>query len=371
MSDEMRILGESQSPPPCPPLAQPVTIQIVQPRKPWWRFFVKLGVVVLVIIILGAIFSRGGREGPLLSKEIQAGQPDQVVAVYNISGVVDGDMTTNFETFVEMVEESDAIKAVVLRVNSPGGAVSASERMHHLVQRLSEDRPVVISMGSVAASGGYMLSCGADTIVAEDATITGSIGVIAGWMVFDGTMELIGATPMVIKSTDADYWKDDISPWHQPDDEQILAIREMLDEMQGRFNQIVIDARPDLVFPAQGEDAPDADLAAGDPAVDDEDKDEEAAYLAAAAAEPLNGRVYTASQALELGLIDEIGFIERAIDIAAEQAGLDEPQVNRYYRQPSFFEAMMTSARARLWPIEPETLDDLRTPRFEAIYRVD
>ncbi len=357
MTDDMRIIAEQQLPS-VPAAGQPITIQIVQPRKIWWKRLIKIGIWVLIISMLIGLANLGKDEGPFLSETIQKGNARQIVAVYALTDVVDGEMVSNFVDFVDFVEESKHIKAVVLRVNSPGGGVGASERMHHLVKRLSESRPVVISMGTVAASGGYMLSCGADAIVAEDATITGSIGVIAGWVVFEGTMEKIGAQPIVIKSTDADYWKDDMSPWHEPDETQVRDIRRMLDSMQTRFNTIVAEGRPGLV---KRQTTVEYAVGTGD-----------AVRMASRVeTEPFNGKVYTAAEALELGMIDQIGFVEDAIDLAVSQAGLDDPHVSRYYRQPSMFESLMMGMEARALPIEPETLDALRTPKFQAIYRID
>ncbi len=358
MTDDMRIIAEEQLP--SSPAGQPITVQIVQPRKPWWKRLIRIAIWVLVIGLLIAMAGRGmEEEGPFRTEQIRSGQKDQIVAVYNLTDVVDGRMAGDFLDFVAMVEKDEAIKAVVLRVNSPGGAVAASERMHHLVKRLSEDRPVVVSMGTVAASGGYMLACGADTIIAENATVTGSIGVIAGWIVFEGTMEKIGAQPIVIKSTDADYWKDDISLWHEPDETQAADIRRMLDAMQARFNTIVAEGRPGLV---ERETIVEHTVGVG----------ENARTVSRVETEPFNGKVYTAAEALELGMIDQIGFIEDAIDLAASQAGLDDPQVTRYFRRgASLMEALFIGTQSRLLPIEPETLDELRTPRFEAIYRMD
>ena len=370
----------SPEPSPPPPLAE--TPPPRRERSAFKRiltavFWLLFGLSIAMNVFLVATVGTIALGGQLFAKPLKMdravltkGDMEQVVAVYRVSGVIDQGTVAGFQRFYDAVVDDDNVRAIVLRVNSPGGGVTSSNEVHHMVKRLQEaGKIVVVSMGAVAASGGYMISCSADHILAEPTTITGSIGVIMTWLVLEETLDRIGIQPVVIKSAHADYWKDDASLLRQPDQRQIAHLRDILNQMQEQFEQSVRQGRGDnlqLVLPTEPEPLalPTGlePLAVGEFA-EEIDPDANA---------PFNGKAYLAADALELGLIDEIGYRQEAIDRAAELAGLDEPHVVAYTHRVSRLARLLLSAE-RDNPLQQgaDLLEDLQTPRIMAIWKVD
>jgi len=185
------------------------------------------------------------------------------------------------------------VKSIVLRIESPGGAVGAAQEIYQEIKRTNEVKPVVASMGSMGASGGYYAALGADIIMANPGTMTGSIGVIVKFPNLEGLFEKIGYKSEVIKSGPLK----DIGASNRPlsEDERKL----MQDLIDNVYNQFVRDIAAARSMP------------------------EETIF------ELADGRVYTGEQALEAGLIDSLGNFTDAITIAADLGGLDtkEPQL--------------------------------------------
>ena len=185
------------------------------------------------------------------------------------------------------------VKSIVLRIESPGGAVGAAQEIYQEIKRTNEVKPVVASMGSMGASGGYYAALGADIIMANPGTMTGSIGVIVKFPNLEGLFEKIGYQSQVIKSGPLK----DIGASNRPlsEDERKL----MQDLIDNVYNQFVRDIAAARSMP------------------------EETIF------ELADGRVYTGEQALEAGLIDSLGNFTDAITIAADLGGLDtkEPQL--------------------------------------------
>lgn len=213
---------------------------------------------------------------------------------------------------IKRAVDDRSVKAIVLRVNSPGGGIVASDDIYREVLRARErSKRVVVSMGTLAASGGYYISAGADRIVASPGTMTGSIGVITIVPNAQELMDKIGVQMTVIKSGPH---KDEGSPYRPMTEEEMSYFQSMIDQMYGQFVDIVAKGR---------------------------NMDVETVRRLA------DGRVYTGQHALELGLVDELGDLERAIDVAKELGGIrGEPRIIEYQR-PSFFDALFSfSARA-------------------------
>ena len=185
------------------------------------------------------------------------------------------------------------VKSIVLRIESPGGAVGAAQEIYQEIKRTNEVKPVVASMGSMGASGGYYAALGADTIMANPGTMTGSIGVIVKFPNLEGLFEKIGYKSQVIKSGPLK----DIGASNRPLSEDERKI--MQDLIDNVYNQFVRDIAAARSMP------------------------EETIF------ELADGRVYTGEQALEAGLIDSLGNFTDAITIAADLGGLDtkEPQL--------------------------------------------
>jgi protease IV len=232
-----------------------------------------------------------------------------------------------------------AVKAVVLRINSPGGSVVASELMHEEIMRFrSTGRPVIAVLMDVAASGGYYIACACDEIIAQPSTVTGSIGIIMQMVDVTGTMKLIGVNTDAITSG---RYKDAGSPLRpmKPDEREIF--QDIVDDMFGRFVDVVAEGRPKL---DQGRVRAIAD-----------------------------GRVYTATQALELGLIDRIGTIRDAVEVAKERAGVDRTKLVTYHRpldyKPNYYARVPRVTNSgeiniNLLRLDASSLYDITTPRF-------
>jgi protease-4 len=206
--------------------------------------------------------------------------------------------------------ESDAsVKAVVIRVNSPGGSVVASNEIYKAIKDFK--KPVVFSFGETAASGGYYIACAGKWIVANPDTLTGSIGVITELPNTDELLKKIGVQIVVIKSGTN---KDLGSPFRPMTDDEKKIFQTVIDEAYSGFVKIV----------AEGRNLPEDQVRQiGD------------------------GRVYTGRQAKELGLVDQLGYLEDAIDKAGELGGIKgKPRVVEYVPRPTLFE-LLTSASSR------------------------
>lgn len=217
---------------------------------------------------------------------------DRVALVYVEGPIFDSKATIEH---LKMYEGDSRVKAVLLRIDSPGGGVVASQEIYDQVKRLREDKKkkVIVSMGAVAASGGYYIACGADRIIANPGTITGSIGVIAEWVNYANLLKWAQLKPEVIKSGD---FKDVGSPTREITPKEREYLQSIINQLYGQFVNAVVDGRKQLTR-------------------------ERVAQLA-------DGRVYTGEEAVREGLIDELGGLETAIKVAAEAAGIKgEPNV--------------------------------------------
>jgi len=191
------------------------------------------------------------------------------------------------------------VKAVLLRINSPGGTVTASELMHDEIRafRKETSKPVIAVLMDVAASGGYYIACACDEIVAHPSTITGSIGVIMQTVQIAGTLAKLGVTTDAITSGPN---KDAGSPFRTMTPEERELFQKIIDEMYERFVQVVVQGRPNL---------------------------DEATVRRIA-----DGRVYTAAQAVELGLVDRLATMREVIRSTKKRIGAEKIRVVAYHR---------------------------------------
>jgi protease-4 len=236
-----------------------------------------------------------------------------------------------FAEWMEEVREDDAVKAVVVRVNSRGGSGLASDEMLREVARTkAAGKPVVVSFGDYAASGGYLMSCTADAIVAHPGSITGSIGVFGGKFDLSGTYGKLGMTQHAFKRGEL---SDMLSLSRPFSDEGRQVFKDYLASFYDIFVGQVAEGRH---------------------------MERDAVHAVA------QGRVWTGVQALERGLVDQLGGLDDAIALAAEKAGVSEPTVRRVPARKTFFEMVMedmaeTSAQVELGlPIPEEALRELR-----------
>lgn len=227
------------------------------------------------------------------------------VALIKLTGVIyDSEATIKR---LKRFGDDDRIKAIVVRVDSPGGGVAASQEIYQEIKRLREEKgkKIVVSMGSVAASGGYYVACGADHVVANPGTVTGSIGVIAEWYNYGELLDWAGLKPEVVKSG---ALKDIGSPVRPLNDEERRLLQSMIDQLYNQFVGVVVEARN------------------GKKGLDE-------ARIRVLA----DGRVFTGAEALENGLVDELGNERTAVLAAARLVGIEgEPAIVEPPAEKSF-----------------------------------
>jgi len=240
--------------------------------------------------------------------------------------------------FLERAEGDAAVKAIVLRIESPGGAVPPCEEILKEIQRIKEKMPIVVVMENVTASGGYYISTGADKIVASPYALTGSIGVISQAVNIEGLYEKLG---IKIQTFKGGKYKDMHSGLRELTTEEQEIMQRLVDEYYERFVEVVADGRG---------------LAR-----------DEVRRLA-------TGQLYTGTEAMRLGLVDELGGLDTAIDLAVELAGLEVAMVE-YYRPPRItlwsLLGFGNAIRMRLWGFSAQDIILLETlsqhypqPRF-------
>lgn len=222
------------------------------------------------------------------------------IAMIPVEGVIDDQMAKNVNRHLKQYGDDSRVKAIILRIDSPGGGVSASQEIYQEVKRVKDKKKVVVSMASVAASGGYYIACPADKIFANPGTVTGSIGVIAEWINYKGLAEWAKLKPVVFKSGE---FKDTGSPTRELTEADKKYFQAMIDEFYNQFVGAVAEGR-------QGKGEAGAELTR-----------ERVVKLA-------DGRVYTGETAKKTGLVDEIGNYEDAVKATAKLVNIKgEPQI--------------------------------------------
>jgi protease-4 len=303
---------------------------------------------VYLILLLFVSGSMGAQS--LQQRVVREGDESQVIAVWNVTGAIMGESVEAFRQFHREVVSDQNIKAIVLRVDSPGGGVASSDEIYAMVRDIQQRGiPVVVSMGGLAASGGYYIAAPADVIYAEHGTATGSIGVIAQIPNFGGTAEKIGLEMEIVKSSHAQYWKDMLSPFRGMEPRERKRLVEILDAMQNRFEVIVRSGRGDrlnieeMTFEATLEDG---------------------TVVERTETAPFNGMIYTAEEAHKLGLVDEIGYIGDAYDRAAELIGVPNAHIVHYGLHPPLMAMLFGQSHQGDLNAKLDVVQELRTPRF-------
>ena len=286
------------------------------------------GMVVVSLVIALVVARRGapGEEGRYGAAK------GAVVALVHVEGVISGGRgevgllgaTSGSEAVIARLREAEkdpSVKALVLRVNSPGGSAAASQEIGEAVKRVkAAGKPVVVSMGDAAASGGYWISAGADKIVANPATMTGSIGVIMETMNLVGLYGKVGVKREAIKSGP---FKDIGSPSREMTPEERAILQGMINDIYEQFVRVVAEGRklpPDTVR------------------------------------QYADGRVFTGSQAAKIGLVDELGDLNQAVKLAGKLAGIKgEPRVREIERRRTAFDVLLSGGVGSSWVGEAMT----------------
>jgi protease-4 len=248
------------------------------------------------------------------------------IAIVEIKGVINE--SSGIIEEINQYQEDAGVKAIILRIDSPGGGVGPSQEIHREILRVKAKKKVVTSMGSVAASGGYYIACASDLIVANPGTITGSIGVLMEFTNIEELFKKIGIKGVVLKSGEH---KDIGSPFREmtPDERRIM--QEVIDNIHQQFIQAVAMGRKM-----------------------DQEKVMEIA----------DGRIFSGEQAKQIGLVDQLGNLQDAIDITAKMVGIEgKPNILYPKRRFSLLELMMREATSAV-------LDILSEKGFELNYRL-
>jgi len=350
---------------PAPAPAAPVAPAWPEPKRS--SALKKLLVVLCVLVVVGVVVVVGVAlvveelaslsGGGIQTSVLRAGKRGQVIALYEINGPLGAQQAEEALAYSKAVRHDSNVKAFLLRVTSPGGGISACDRMHKTFSDLVKEtgKPMVVSMGGVAASGGYYISVPANAILAEPTTITGSIGVIGQIMVMTETLNKIGLEVRLLPSTKARAWKAAPNPFEKPAKYQNDEVQQIIDQMHQRFEDVVAAGRKGKlnITPTETNTYKRAD----------------GTDLVVEETEPFNGRVFLAEKAKQLGLIDKIGFLDDAIDEAAKLAGLSKPKVVLYRRQPSFREELGLFGAGGI-RISPDVLDEVQTPKILMMWKV-
>ena len=228
------------------------------------------------------------------------------IAVVEVAGFI-GDSRDVIRQ-IRNFREDDSVRAIIVRIDSPGGAVAPSQEIYNEVLRSRPDKPIYVSMGSIAASGGYYIAAAAERVFANPGTLTGSIGVIMAFSNLEGLMEKVGVKPEVIK---AGKYKDTGSPARAMSKKEKKYLEHVVDDVHQQFIEAV----------ARGRDmTPDAARKISD------------------------GRIFTGRQALELNMVDELGGLEDVIASLGKRLGIDgRPRVVQERDRESFMEWFLRS----------------------------
>ena len=247
------------------------------------RVLIGLGVIAALLIFFFILLFLIGRYSGGKTGRFAFGDK---IAIVEVKGMI-----TQSSGVIEELQQylaDDGVKAIILRIDSPGGGVGPSQEIYREIMRIKSNskRKVVTSMGSVAASGGYYIASASDLIVANPGTITGSIGVIMQFSNFEELLKKIGVKGVVLKSGEH---KDIGSPFREMTPEEKRIMQEVLDNVHQQFIQAVADGRK---------------------------------LDRSKVAQIADGRILTGEQAKNLGLVDQLGNLQDTIDITAKLAGI-------------------------------------------------
>jgi protease-4 len=282
----------------------------------------------------------GARRGHYTEKVVEGDTDAEAkIALIDVEGILSSDQDDSIFSLREsqvvalveklkLAEADKEVKAVVLRIDSPGGDVTTSDILYNELVSFKNRKkiPVVAAFMGIAASGGYYLASGADVIVAHPTTITGSIGVISLHVSLVGLLDKIGVKVEALKSGAN---KDMGSPFRNMTDDDRKLFQALIDQFYARFVAVVAEGRKGRLTEAQVRTLAD-------------------------------GRVYTAAQALEAKLVDGIGYLADAVGEAKKRAGLGKVKVVMYSRRPGRTDNEYSAASAQAQPLFGNDLERAR-----------
>jgi protease-4 len=344
-----------------PPIGGRAPQKVVYVEKPakksGWRIFWRLVLVLsvmanmfmfllLIAVSATAVFA-AGQDSFYVEETVAKGNKSNKVVMIRLEGVITGKTSIEVCKQIKAARADKNVKALIIRTNTPGGGVAASDQINHEITRYRNEtnKPVIAFMQSVAASGGYYTSVACDTIIAEPTVITGSIGVI---MQVFGMQELfedkLGIKPVTIKSGEKKDWPNMFKD----------MTAEQKEYLEGKIIMPAYERFVDLVFKGRKE----AVLNAGR---SDVLTYEEVRVLA-------DGSIYGAQEALEKDLIDEIGYIEDVINTVRSLTGLSSVHVVEYVKPFSLSNLMGVETKLGI-NIDTKLIDEVTTPRLQYLWK--
>lgn len=334
-------------PEPTPPPLPVMPAAVPRKRRIGWKIFSGiifglslLGNIMLFLLIFGVflIFAGGSRD-VFIEEVVREGTRANKIAVVSVQGIIDDEQSRDVYKQLKAARKDENVKGLIIRVDSPGGTISASDRIYNeiLQYRHEQAEPVVAFMQGVAASGGYYTSVACEQIVAEPTTITGSIGVIMGYLVLEELLEdKLGIQPVIVKGGEKKDWP---SSFHAPTDEQLQYLEDkVITPAYERFVEIVADGRETLEL---------ADVR----------------RLA-------DGGIFGAAEARDEQLIDHIGYLDRAIELVSSLAGIENAHVVEY-RKPFSFADVFGSYGKSFLKINRTALFELATPQVMYLWTMN
>jgi len=329
-----------------PPGPQPPTGAKPRKTRSGWKIFwgivtgfSVLANIALFMILVGVIaFFAVGERDLFVEEVVEEGPHSKKIAIVNLGGIIDGRKAYEITRQLKAVRKDDRVKGLIIRVDSPGGTISGSDQIYNEIRkfRLRENKPVVAFMQGVAASGGYYTSVACEQIVAEPTVITGSIGVIMGYLVVEELFEeKLGIQMVTVKSGRKKDWP---SMFQSPSEEQLRYLDEkLIRPAYHRFVEIVAEGR---------------------------------ALLTAEQVKPLaDGSIYTAQEALDNKLVDSVGYLDDAILLVKSLANIDRARVVEY-RKPFSLYGFLGAEAGSIFKINKNSLYELSTPQVLYLWSI-
>ena len=295
---------------------------------------VAVNVLLVALVVFGLLIAGAVSSGDemLIERVVQKSSSANKIAVIRIHGIINEEMAERLHTQFERAREDPRVKAVILRINSPGGGLTASDAIYHDIQTLLADKPVVAAMDAVAASGGYYIACSARQIVAQRTTITGSIGVIAQFFFLkDLLKDKLGVVPVTLKRGEQKDWPNlfnaDIT-----EEQKDYILGTLMEPGYQQFVDVVADSR----------------------------RMDRKKVLALA-----TGRIFLGKDAKDHGLVDDVGYFDDAVAAAKKLAGVAHARVVEYAQPFSLAVLLGAQAKAQtLVDLNPEKLAGLASPKI-------
>lgn len=265
----------------------------------------------VLLVLIAMVFSAVVFSVSAISGKRKSLLPSEKVGVVTVEGVI-----TDARDTVQQLEElgkDDSIRAVVVRIDSPGGAVAPSQEIYGAVRELKKKKKVVASIGTIGASGGYLIACAADRIVANPGSITGSISTVMHLLNAEGLLSKIGLKPSVIKSG---KYKDMGTPSREITPEERALLQSVIDDMNDHFIETI----------------------GGDRKI----AREKVKAIA-------DGRIFSGRQAKQAGLIDELGDMNHAITLAGTMSGMKgKPEAVYLGKKKSYWDVVFKNSLSAL-----------------------